>query len=184
MKQKHGIQLSAAERHQLWNILKHDMRGGLAVRVTAILLSGAGLSGESAAKILGITSREVRKCRQRWRQEGLPGLGNSPRQGRPVQADSSYVRLLIRTLKRDPHKMGYAFSRWTAPRLSTYLAEKTGVQLNSDYVRQILRRHSPPVVWGKSKLTIENLVDPGEKKTRREMAKKAPKGFEVVAISF
>jgi transposase len=184
MKQEHGIHLSAAQRHQLWKVLKHNTQGGSATRVTAILLSDAGLSSEAVGKILGITGREVRKCRQRWRQKGLMGLENAPRQGRPVQANASYLRLLIRTLKRDPRKMGYIFSRWTAPRLSAYLAQKTGVRLSSDYVRQLLHMQQPPVVWGKSKLTTTNLADPVEKKTCGEMAQKTAKGFEITSIRF
>src|SRR5690349_18822627 len=94
----------------------------------------------------------------------MDGLQDAPRSGRPPRADDEYVRLLMQTAGSDPRKMGYAFSRWTAPRLATYLAQKTGVKLSVDRVQRLLRIHK--FVWGKSKPTTSNLPDPVEKKTR------------------
>jgi transposase len=182
MARESGITLSVNERRVLRKFLEHDTQGASALRVAAVLISGAGLSSEKIGRTLGITAREVRKCRQRWRDGGLSGLLDQPLPGRPSQATSTYTRLLVRTAKRDPRKMGYAFSRWTTPRLSTYLFKKTGIRLTPDYVRKLLLARD--LVWGKSKLTTANLANPVEKKISREMAKLAANGLRIVGIHF
>src|SRR4051794_37727709 len=177
MKQDQPIRLSTKDRDKLRNILVHGTEGATALRVTVILLSDLAHSSAVIARSLRVTEREVRLCRRRWRSGGLNGLHDRARAGRPALADKSFIKLLRRTAKKNPHEMGYVFSRWTTPRLSTYMFQKTGLKLSSDYIRKLLR--STNLVWGKGKLTTENLVDPKEKKTCREMAKKAAKGFEI-----
>lgn len=177
-----GIRLTWKEQNRLRQLLRRDNEGATAMRSTAVLLSGSGMSCEEVGKILGVTAREVRSCRQRWRERGLDGMHDNPKSGRPPLADAKYIRLLLRTAKRNPHKMGYAFSRWTTPRLSTYLARKTGTKLSPHYISELLQMHE--YRWGKSKLTTRNLADPKEKKTCSEMAQEAAKGFEILAIQF
>src|SRR5436190_6156497 len=101
MAKESGIRLSAVERKKLHHILKHRTESGAALRATAVLLSGAGLSAEDVGAILGTTPREVRRCRKRWRDQGVFGLQDHQRSGRPSQADESYIRLLISTAKKD-----------------------------------------------------------------------------------
>jgi transposase len=182
MKQDQAIHLSTRDRDRLRRILEHGTEGATALRATVILLSGLGHSSSTISDALRVTEREVRNCRRRWRSGGLSALQDGARSGRPPLADKAYIRLLRRTAKKDPHTMGYVFSRWTTPRLSTYMFEKTGIKLSPDYIGKLLRSHN--LAWGKGKLTTENLVDKEEKKTCREMAKKAAKGFEITSIQF
>ena len=182
MKRNPTIHLSAAERDKLKRTLEDGIQGATALRATIIFMSGLGLSSSIIAHTLRVTDREVRRCRQRWRNGGLFALHDGVRSGRPAQADKAFIQLLRRTAKKDPHQMGYAFSRWTTPRLSTYMFQKTGLKLSSDYIGKLLRERN--LVWGKGKLTTENLVNKKEKKTCREMAKKAAKGFEITSIQF
>jgi transposase len=182
MTRESGIKLSSQDRRKLRKFLEHSPYGASALRVTVILLSGAGLSSEEIARTVAITAREVRKCRQRWRDSRLSGLFDQPLPGRPSQATPAYIRLLVKTVRRDPHKMGYAFSRWTTPRLSAYLAEKMGIRLSPDYIRKLLRARN--LVWGKSKLTTANLANPVEKKISQEVAQLAAEGLEIIRIQF
>jgi transposase len=170
------------DRLRLKRLLEGPKAGAAALRATVILLSGLGLSAAEIARTMRVTDREVRRCRHRWRSGGWHALQDPVRQGRPAKVDPAYLKLLRRTAKKDPRKMGYAFSRWTTPRLSTYMAEKTGITLSADYLRKLLRCEG--LVWGKGKLTTENLVHPGEKKISREMAKLAAKGLKITKIQF
>ncbi len=182
MDQDSKIRLSATDRLRLKRLLEAPATGASALRATIILLSSLGLSATEIARTLKVTDRQVRRCRQRWREGGWQALIDSVRQGRPAQATPAYLKLLRRTAKKDPRKMGYAFSRWTTPRLSAYMAEKTGITLSADYLRKLLRDQG--LVWGKGKLTTENLVDPGEKKISREMAKLAANGLKITRLQF
>lgn len=181
-KEQSDIKLTKRDRENLLHVLRHGTGDSAPLRATIILLSGAGYSGEQIAQSVGVSSRTVREARSRWRSNRFKGLSDSPRSGRPNQADSDYIHLLIRTSKRNPHNMGYVFSRWTAPRLSTYMNEKTGVKLSPHYIATLLQMHR--IVWGKSKLTINNLCDPNEKKIGREMVKTSTKGLRNAQYMF
>lgn len=181
-RQKSDIKITKRDREHLQQILRHSTGDSAPLRAMIILVSEAGLSSEQIARLTGVSSRTVRDARKRWRSNGAEGLHDVPRSGRPNEADADFIRLLIQTTKRDPHKMGYAFSRWTAPRLSTYMTQKTGVKLSPPYISELLQTHR--VVWGKSKLTISNLSDPVEKKTCREMAQTPSKSLENAPCTF
>jgi transposase len=175
MARQAGIKLSARERRSLKSFLRHSPQMIGILRTAIVLLSGSGYTGEKISRIFGISPRTVRECRRRWRRQGLLGLQETPRSGRPKTADASFIRLLIRTVEKDPRSLGYVFTRWTNPRLSEYLAQKTGVRVSPDWIGELLRTHG--FVWGKSKLTTKNLANPVEKKTGREAFEGAPKGL-------
>jgi transposase len=182
MKQDRTVHLSTADRERLKKLLEKGAPGATALRATIVLLSSLGMSATEISKVLRVKERRVRLCRHRWRTGGWQALQEAERSGRPAKADDAYLRLLRRTAKKDPHKMGYAFSRWTTPRLSAYMTKKTGIELSPDYLHKLLRKRG--LVWGKNKLTTENLVNPMEKKISREMAKLAAKGFKITEIRF
>ena len=158
-----AIRLTVQER----SLLQRTARSGnpsarASVRATVILMSAEGASARAIARTLGIGLRTVRLTRQRWRREGHEGLFDKPRSGRPPRADAKYLRLMRKVVCTDPRRLGYCFAHWTAPRLAMYLQEQTGVQLCDDWVRMLLKRQG--FVWRKTKLTIRNLQDAGEKK--------------------
>jgi transposase len=159
----------------LRTILKDGAAGGAALRATVVLLSAAGCSSERIAQLTEVSPRNVRDCRRRWRDSGIAGLKDDPRSGRPKLADAAYIRLLIRTVTKDPRKLGFAFSRWSTARLATYMARQTGARLNPHYVAELLHQHR--LTWGKSKLTIRNLADEGEKKASRKALESSSNGL-------
>ncbi|MHC4340396.1 MAG: helix-turn-helix domain-containing protein [Planctomycetota bacterium] len=128
------------------------------LRVTRSVMSHAGHSGREIADLLGITRRTVSNTRRRWREGGLEGLAAVPSPGRPPLADAAYVRRLLRVVERDPRSLGYAFARWTAPRLAAYMAEETGIEITAGWVAEILKAHG--YVWRRTKRTTRNLQDP------------------------
>lgn len=79
-----------------------------------------------------MTPRTVHGCRHRWRALQLEGLSDAPRSGRLPRVDAAYLALLVRTVERDPRKLGSAFARWTCGRLATYLKDLTGVGVSAD----------------------------------------------------
>lgn len=154
-----GVQLKRGDRRRLQRIAKAEReRPATRTRALVVLLSDAGQSGEEIAALLGITRRTVTNTRGRWRKRGVEGLADAPRPGRPPLADAAYLRLLLRTVERDPRQLGYAFARWTAPRLAAYMAEATGIGLTPGWVAQILKGRG--YVWRRTKRTTRNLQDP------------------------
>jgi transposase len=68
------------------------------------------------------------------------------RSGRPRKVTRVWERLLVRTVEQDPHRVGVLRAAWTAPALTEYLAEKTGIRVSAELVRHYLRihGHAPP----------------------------------------
>ncbi|MHC4137999.1 MAG: helix-turn-helix domain-containing protein [Planctomycetota bacterium] len=154
-----GLRVTQSERRRLQRIA-HSEREKRATRRRAlvVLMSHAGHSGREIADVLGITRRTVSNTRRRWRERGLEGLAAVPSPGRPPLADAAYVRRLLRVVERDPRTLGYAFARWTAPRLAAYMAEETGIEITAGWLAEILKAHG--YVWRRTKRTTRNLHDP------------------------
>lgn len=165
-----SIRLTPQQRLALQRATRHRGKGGVALRATIILLSAQGQSAASIARTLGLTTRTVHECRRRWRQWRLPGLEDAPRSGRPRRVESTYLRLLLRTVEADPRQLDFAFTRWTRARLAEYLRLRTGTAVSPDWVGKLLRRHG--YVWRRAKPTTRHLREEGEKTTRRP----APQG--------
>ena len=175
MNKSTGIRLKSCDQGLLQEIIKRAQDKATILRATIVLLSGAGQSSDQISSTLGLSVRMVRDCRRRWRNCGVAGLNDAHRNGRPREADASYIRLMIRTVKKNPHNLGYLFARWTSPRLSTYLEEKTGVSISPKWIRELLKQHHG--TWGKGKLTTRNLPNKMEKKISRKMVKKTSKSL-------
>jgi len=153
------MKLRKDERRRLQRIAQSDReKPATRTRAMVVLLSHAGQSGQAIADLLGITRRTVTNTRGRWREHRFEGLCDAPRSGRPPLADAAYVRRLVRAVERDPRDLGYAFARWTAPRLAVYMAEETGIEITAGWVAEILKAHG--YVWRRTKRTTRNLQDP------------------------
>jgi transposase len=170
-----AIRLTIQERRELQKIARcADPSGRASQRATVVLMSADGASGRNIARVLGMGLRTVREIRRKWRREGYEGLYDDPRSGRPRRADKGYVRLLRQVVQTDPRRMGYCFAHWTAPRLAEYLRQRTGIGLCDDHVRRLLKGLG--FVWRKTKLTIRNLQNRGEKGESPETSLEASEG--------
>lgn len=157
------VQLTFQERRELRRISRDsDEPARARIRATIILMSAEAMGARQIAKATGTCKRTVREARRRWRRQAYEGLRDRPHTGRPPRANGRYLRLMSRVVRTDPRKLGYSFAHWTAPRLSEYLKQETGVGLCDDWVRMLLK--SLGFVWRKTKLTIRNLQDPRGKK--------------------
>lgn len=78
------IDLDAATRTTLESWLRRQsIAAGLATRARAILLLAEGQPYSHTARQVGLTERHVHKWAQRFVTEGLAGLSDRPRPGRP-----------------------------------------------------------------------------------------------------
>lgn len=91
----------------------------VARRARIVLLSADGLGPTAVAAELGCSKQTVITWRERYRAEGLSGLRDAPRSGRPVTVDPSAV--IERTLQDVPPRL--RARRWS----SRLLASELGV---------------------------------------------------------
>jgi hypothetical protein len=101
------------------------------MRLRLVLFSHEGWSDDKISEYLHIHVNTEGKWRRRFIEDGLDGLKDVPRGGRPKKFDYDKVRAdILDTLKKPPPK-GYSH------RLGTTLA--TALKLNEDIVGRILR---------------------------------------------
>lgn len=111
----------------------------LRTRSQIILLAFDGLSAPKIAHIVNLDPFSVRQYMKRYRDEGITGLSDRPRSGRPRAATPEYIELAITTLRQRPRALGLPFSVWSLERLIDYLKEKTQITVSDETIRTHLR---------------------------------------------
>ena len=104
-------------------------------RTQMILLAFDGMSAPKIAKIVGLSADSVRHHMKRYHDEGIPGLYDRERSGRPATVTAEYLDAATTALRQRPRALGLAFSVWTLERLRAYLADKTGITISDETLR-------------------------------------------------
>src|SRR5213593_4889438 len=128
------IAVSAADRRELERLQRSSAaRAGLSRRARAVLLMTQGLSGVEIAERVGYTVVQVSRLRRRFAEEGLPGLHERPRSGRPPTITARQrARVVALTLKPP----GHGRTHWT----TRDLARESG--LSHSTVHRLWRAHA------------------------------------------
>jgi transposase len=101
---------------------------------------------QTVSDTLHFTYSALRKWVHRFATQGVQGLVDRPRPGRPAQVTGALAAHLDRLVDQDPLQHGSSHSQWSCQELATVLARQTGVQLSRESVRAVLkkRRQLPP----------------------------------------
>lgn len=110
-------------------------------RAQIVLLAFEGLSAPKIAKIVDMSGEGVRHHVRRYRDEGIHGLADKERLGRPLIATPEYIAAATSALRRRPRALGLSFSVWTLDRLLAYLTEKTRITVSDETLRTHLLAH-------------------------------------------
>jgi transposase len=92
-------------------------RAGLAQRARIVLLAAEGLTNSEIAHRVGVTRQTVITRRARYEAEGLQGLDDAARSGRPRRID--HARIVAETLRPPPVKLGV--THWSSRLLAVRL---------------------------------------------------------------
>ena len=104
-------------------------------RAQIILLAFDGLAAPKIAKIVDMSGEGVRHHLRRYHDDGIQGLSDKERSGRPRVATAEYIEAATSALRRRPRALGLSFSVWTLDRLLEYLTEKTGITVSDETLR-------------------------------------------------
>lgn len=126
-------------------------------RAIALRLLHLGQSPEQVAQAVMVTSNTIYAWHKRWREQGIAGLRDGHRSGRPTKADPSYIKELERVLDLDPRTLGLPFTIWTLNRLRLYLAEQTDILLSYTRFRALMSREG--YRWKTPKHDLSHLQD-------------------------
>ena len=105
---------------------------GLSRRARAVLLMGQGVSGAEVARRCGYTTVQVSRIRRRVTDEGIPGIFERPRSGRPPVITSRKRAQVVAITLRKPEG---GLSQWT----TREVARRTGVSHTT--VHRIWKAH-------------------------------------------
>ena len=90
---------------------------------------------QTVSEALSFTYSALRKWVHRFAAQGIHGLGDRPRPGRPPKVTCALEKQLNRLVEQDPLEHGSISSQWSCRELATVLAQQTGVQLGRASVR-------------------------------------------------
>ena len=99
-----AITIATPDRRELERLQRSPSTpSGLSRRVRAVLLMAQQLSGVEIARLTGYTPVQISRIRRRFCEEGMAGLRERPRSGRPptISAAKS-ARIVALTLKKPP----------------------------------------------------------------------------------
>jgi transposase-like protein len=134
------ITLTAAERHRL-KALAYSHTAGYQQVVRARIVRDAA-HGYSNAKIAArqqVTVDTVRRWRDRYADEGLAGLSDRPRPGRPPRFTPTQVAEVKAFACQLPAETGIPLSRWSGPDLAgEVVARGIAEAISPSTVRRIL----------------------------------------------
>ena len=176
MPKKLSFQLSEEGLRAIVEAIKHDKRPEVRQRAMGLRLLHEGKAPKEVAELLSVSQPTVYDWHHRWQHQGVEGLANRPKPGRPVKANQEYVELLEQVVEQDPQALGYAFRIWTTERLRLHLKAKTGTELKHTQFRALLKEHN--FVYRRPKHDLTNLQDPTARQAAEEWLeelKKAPK---------
>jgi transposase len=121
-------------------LLKQTKEARVFRRAQAVreVVAGHHINAVSAA--FHLADSALRKWVQRFAQEGLQGLLDRPRSGRPPKITCELEQYLNRLVDQDPLQHGAVASQWSCRELATVLARETGVHLGRESVRGVLKK--------------------------------------------
>lgn len=175
MAERLNYQLKDEDLEVLEQAIRKDDRARVRQRATAIRMLHLGHHPREVAEVMAVTLATLYNWHARFREEGLEGLANRARSGRPGMAnDEEYCRLLEETLAKEPPELGYAFNIWTINRLRNHLERETGKRLSYERFRLLLKEKD--YRYRRPKHDLHHLQDQDAKEQARELLEELKRG--------
>lgn len=152
-----NYKLTTEELGTIKEAMNHARQPEVRQRAAAIHLLHKGHSAQNVADMLAVSVGSIYSWHDRWQKEGIEGLRNRPKSGRPTKADDNYRQVLEEALEKEPKDYGYAFGFWTADRLREHMRQQTGIALSNRRFRALLKKHD--YVYRRPKHDLSHLQD-------------------------
>lgn len=135
------VRAMSAEEAQALRELAHSRTAEARLRDRARIcwLSHQGQRVAAIKAALGIADGTVRLWITRFNADGLAGLRDRRRGGRPATYTAEQVGELIAASLSQPQELGLPFGSWTLDRLAAYLQEEKGIAIKRSRIGEILQ---------------------------------------------
>jgi len=184
MPKRIDYRLTDEEVQSIDEAIKHAPEPEVRQRAMALKLLHMRHSAQDVAEMMAVELVSIYNWRKRWVAEGITGLKNRPRSGRPANAGQSYRDLLAVVIEQDPAELGYGFAFWTAGRLKAHMEKLTGVQLSANRFRALLKGCG--YVYRQPTHDLSDLQDPVAREAAQELLdwlKKTPSSTKPSSFS-
>ena len=111
-----------------------------ATRMLAIASALEGRSRAEAARLAGMERQALRDAVLRYNAEGLEGLRDRPKPGRPPVLTEAELATLLDTVFRGPDRARDGCGDWTLPALCRWIEGRFGKRLHPASLSRIVRR--------------------------------------------
>ena len=109
-------------------------------RLHAVLLVAQGMSGPEVARRLDEPVRTVQSWVRRFLDEGLPGLREAERSGRPRRLSEEHYEELEVVLRRTPEDFGLQGHMWDGKTLSAFIQKRWRIELSVRQCQRLFRQ--------------------------------------------
>jgi transposase len=126
---------SALRRHA-----RHEPNRRAALRMLAIANALEGMDRAEAARLAGMERQALRDAVVRYNAEGLAGLHDRPKPGRPQRLSEAEQAALAARVFTEPDPDRDGTSAWTRADLGAWLAARFGKTFHPSSLSRVLRR--------------------------------------------
>jgi transposase len=151
--------LTADERRELERLARsRTEEARLVMRARIVLGLADGERPYQVADRVGVGRAAAYEWLHRFNAEGLKGLTDHPRPGRPPTYTPDQRAEVIAAALTKPEDLGLPFASWTLDRLQAYLAEQKGVGIKRTRIDEILIAEG--LRWRKQETWFGQKADP------------------------
>src|SRR5262245_47100094 len=126
----------------------------------------------AVAGSVGMSRNQVYQWLHRLNAEGLAGLQDRPRKGRPPTYSAEQVAEVLATALTNPPGLGLPYGCWTLDRLEAYLNEQKGIPIKRSRIDEILLAEG--LRWREQESWFGQRVDPEFAEKRGRSRPSAP----------
>ncbi len=130
----------------------------LVERARIVRAAADGRSAPVIAAELGCSRPTVYAWVRRFNDQGVAGLQERPRAGRPPTYTAAQRAEVVAAALTDPKALGLPFGCWTLDRLQAYLSEQKGLAIKRSRIDEVLTEEG--LRWRKQETWFGERVDP------------------------
>jgi transposase len=119
---------------------RHEPNRRAALRLLAIANALEGMSRAEAARLAGMERQALRDAVVRYNEEGIAGLHDRPKPGRPQRLSAAEQAALAARVFTEPDPERDGTAAWTRADLGAWLAARFGKPFHPSSLSRVLRR--------------------------------------------
>jgi transposase len=132
--------LTESELAEIEQVIRSEKDASVRQRATALRMLHLGHPASQVAETMTVKLPTLYSWYHRWQANGIEGLRNRPKSGRPRNTNEAYEKRLGELVETDPETLGYGFVTWTIDRLRHHMQKETGMRLSASRFRMLMKR--------------------------------------------